>query len=567
MNLKPIHNAGWRSRGIALFAGRFLVRPMACSDESFLGYRLRVAFANGLSNPGWLDCRDCSLPKAHGIARWCPHCLADAGCYWREDWYSGPAACLTHRCWLTSVCAACRRTLRWKQVRFAICTCGAPLREAAVDKFSAEVLKLIGEQITSSAASLSVGERWNLARFLGALSQFGLQGKPLKRASRRKENIEQLLVTAGASLIVDRSASFELLDRLRAPQADMNNVPLFSEVFPHLLTMLRKQLSKEEHRWMLNMLDAYISNSSRQGSAVLWERRSDARGTNTELRSRQKTRNSAVTNMLAQTGEIVPVRRTPAGRQKFAISADNLKRLRNTQRSLVPLKTAVRYAGMSTRRIQALAKAGLLASHETRIDTRSVDRFLNDITAVCARDGPAIEDPISLAEALRLYVPVEASAAFFNHLANGAMRLAVDRGKQPTLRNIFADRDDVISAAQIPVESDSPISIVEAARRLGVKQEVMYHLINIGLVKTRTAKLRRRAAQAVDVDELKKFAEQFQPLRTVASAIGISAREAPGWARQHGIEIVTGPSVDGGRQYWIRTQTTTGSSRSVGSEA
>ena len=80
-------------------------------------------------------------------------------------------------------------------------------------------------------------------------------------------------------------------------------------------------------------------------------------------------------------------------------------------------------------------------------------------------------------------------------------------------------------------------------------------------------KLRRRAARVVDVDELNKFAEQFQPLRTVASAIGISAREAPVWARQHGIEIVTGPSVDGGRQYWIRRQTTTGISRSVGSEA
>ncbi|AOR68294.1 hypothetical protein BBJ41_12555 [Burkholderia stabilis] len=132
------------------------------------------------------------------------------------------------------------------------------------------------------------------------------------------------------------------------------------------------------------------------------------------------------------------------------------------------------------------------------------------------------------------------------------VRLVVESDKVPALRQIFADRGHVISAVQTPVESCSQISVVEAARRLGVKQEVMYHLSNIGLVRTRMGKLRRRVAQIVDADELKKFSRQFLPLSTVARAMGISARQAPSWAREHGIEIVTGPSVDGGRQYWIR---------------
>jgi hypothetical protein len=135
------------------------------------------------------------------------------------------------------------------------------------------------------------------------------------------------------------------------------------------------------------------------------------------------------------------------------------------------------------------------------------------------------------------------------------------------LRDIYADRGEVISAAQVPTESSSGISIVDAARRLGVKQEVMYHLINIGLVRTRTGKLRRRAARVVDVYDLQKFTEQFLPLISVAKALGLSAREAPAWARRHGIEIVTGPSVDGGRQYWIRRQVSPEFSGSVEREA
>ncbi|MFM0732841.1 hypothetical protein PQQ52_20405 [Paraburkholderia sediminicola] len=552
MSGEQIHGVDWRTKGAALFNERLLVRPLVRLDESFLGYRLRVAVANGLSNPNWLNCNENSLPKTHGIARWCPHCLAEPDSYWRESWHSGPAACFEHRCWLTSSCNGCHRVLRWKHVRFANCTCSAPLQDALVQPFSTELQQLTAGRSGSNAGTLSVGERWSLSRFLGALAQFGLQGKPLKKATRQLENVEQLLVTAGASLIADQLACFELLDRLRAPQTGVNNIPLLSQVFPRLLVMLRKQLNEAERCWMLDLLDGYVASSSRHGSVVLWERKGVAGRVGKELHSLQRTRNPAIAALLAQTGVTVPVRRTQAGRQKFVISQADLQRLRKTQHSLIPLKTAARYAGMSTRRIQALAKAGLIASTGTRIDTRSVDRLLGSIVATCVEDTLAFGDPVSVADALRLYVPVEASAAFFNGLVNRDVRLVFGPGKVSALREIFADRGDVVTAMQARVGLGSQISIVEAARRLGIKQEVMYHLINIGLVRTRMGKLRRRAARVVDIDDLQKFTEQFLPLFALAKTMGISAREAPDWARLHDIEIVTGPSVDGGRQYWIR---------------
>ncbi|MGB8421608.1 hypothetical protein [Paraburkholderia sp.] len=552
MSGEQIHGVDWRTKGAALFNERLLVRPVVHPDESFLGYRLRLAAANGLTNPNWLAYVENSLPKTHGITRWCPHCLAEPDGYWRESWHSGVAACFEHRCWLASSCNGCHRMLRWKHVRFASCTCSAPLQEASAKPFSTEMQQLIADRPDSNAGTLAVGERWSLARFLGALAQFGLQGKPLKKATRQTENVEQLLVTAGASLIADQSACFELLDRLRSPQAGVNNVPLLSQVFPRLLTMLRRQLNEVERRWMLNLLEAYVAASLRHGSVVLWERKGASGQTDKELHSRQKTRNPVIANMLAQTGVPVPVRRTRSGRQKFVISRADLQHLRKTQRSLAPLKTAARFAGMSTRRIQALVKAGLIASTGTRIDTRSIDRLLSSIVVACTRDVRAFEDPVSVADALRLYVPIEASATFFNGLINGAIRLVFEPDKVPALRDIFTDRGEVVAAVKVPLQSGSQISIVEAARRLGVKQEVMYHLINIGLVETRMGKLQRRPARVVDIDDLEKFTEQFMPLFAVAKTIGISAREAPGWARQHGIEIVTGPSVDGGRQYWIR---------------
>jgi hypothetical protein len=552
MNCKQILGIDWRTKGIALFNERLLVRPLVIPSESFLGYRLRIAAANGLSNPNWLNYVGNGLPKTHGVALWCPLCLAESDCYWRESWFSGPAACFEHRCWLTSSCKRCHLMLRWKHVRFTNCTCNAPLQDASVESFSSDLHHLITDQVNLHAGTLAVAERWSLARFVGALAQFGLQGKPFKKATRQTENVEQLLVTAGASVIVDQSACFDLLDRLRLPQAGVSNVPLLSQVFPRLLAMLRRQLNETERGWMMNLLEAYVAISSQHGSVLLWGRKGATGRADAEPHSRRKTRNSAITNMLAQTGSSIPVRQTESGRRKYVISHAELLRLRTTQRSLVPLKAAARHAAMSTRRIQALAKAGLIASTGTRIDTRSIDRLLRSIVATCVDDASAFEDPLSLADALRLYVPLEASTTFFDELVSGGVQVAFESSTKLTLEKIFADRGEVIALVRMPLKFNLQISIVDAARRLGIKQEVMYHLVDIGLLRTRTGKLRRRVAQVVDVDDLEKFSEQFLPLITVAKAMGISARGAPDWARQHGIELVSGPSVDGGRQYWIR---------------
>lgn len=554
MNDEQDHSVGWRAEGVGLFEGRLLARPRVLFDESYLGYRLRVAIANGLSNPSWLGCTDANLPKAHGIARWCPRCLAEDDCYWHECWYTGPAACFRHRCWLVSRCGGCRRMLRWNRTRFACCVCGAQLRDAPAVSFSAELQNLLDEQHDTSTARLALEEKWHVARFLGALYKFGLQGKPLKKASRQWEGVEQALVTTGALLVGDWPTCFELFDRLRVPQTGESNVPLLSEVFPRLLTMLRKQLNEVERQWMLGVLNVYVAHSSCHGAPLIWERKRTSNRGIDALCGQQRVRNPVIATMLERIGADVPVRRTRAGRRKFVINPVDLQDLQETRRSLVPLKTAARYAGMSAGRIQALAKANLIASVGGRINLRSVDRLLGNLATSCGGDIAVFGDPICVAEALRLYVPVSGSAAFFTGLLSSGIRLALGPSTVPTLRNIFTDRCRVSFIVRGAVGSSSSISIVEAARQLGVKQEVMYHLINKGLLRTHAGKLGRRTARVVDARDLRNFTERFQPLLAIAKEAGISARAAPSWARQRGIEIVTGPSVDGSRQYWIRKQ-------------
>ncbi len=552
MNREPVHGKDWRTIGMALFSGHFLVRPSAHSNESFLGYRLRVAFANGLSRPCWLTYSEPDLPKTHGVARWCPYCLAASDSYWRDDWYAANTGCFVHKCWLTSQCAMCRRRLRWKHVRFATCSCGASLQSAEVDAFSDDVLRLLNDQFEIDSSLLSASDRWSLARFLGALSMFGLRGKPLKKASRQSENIERIVVTAGAQLMGSRCDCFELLNRLRAPRTEGQNVPLLSEAFPQLLVMLRKHLKDAQRQWMLNLLDQYVEHTSGNEPMVARGRRSTTAPAITDRHGRRLIGSRTIANMLTQTGEVVPIRETRTGRIRFVVNEADVQRLTEIQKSFVAPKTAARYIGMSVKRIEALVEAGLIDTNKKWINTKSLDRLRDSILAASGQSVRPLDNPISIAEALRLHVSVDASALFFRRLADGTVRLAVAHDQTPTLRTIYVDKGDAISVGRTQSDFAKLISIVEAARRLGTKQEVMYHLVNAGLVKTRIAKLHNRTTRAINIDDLRDFTATFLPLAVFARSVGISIRNAPDWVIEHGIEIVTGPSVDGGRQYWIR---------------
>ena len=48
------------------------------------------------------------------------------------------------------------------------------------------------------------------------------------------------------------------------------------------------------------------------------------------------------------------------------------------------------------------------------------------------------------------------------------------------------------------------------------------------------------------------FKKNFRPLVSLAFGAGVGSRRAVAWAEAAGLEVVTGPSVDGGRQYFVR---------------
>ncbi len=95
------------------------------------------------------------------------------------------------------------------------------------------------------------------------------------------------------------------------------------------------------------------------------------------------------------------------------------------------------------------------------------------------------------------------------------------------------------------------VSLSEAATILGVKEQVAYELANRGLLKTITLRVGRRLSQRVPPSAIEVFNAKYEALNTLTVAEGVHSRAALSWAQLRGLKVVTGPKVDGTRQYFV----------------
>ncbi|OGB35321.1 MAG: hypothetical protein A3F78_11765 [Burkholderiales bacterium RIFCSPLOWO2_12_FULL_61_40] len=94
----------------------------------------------------------------------------------------------------------------------------------------------------------------------------------------------------------------------------------------------------------------------------------------------------------------------------------------------------------------------------------------------------------------------------------------------------------------------SELTIPEVSLRIGVKQEVAYALVRIGLLQTAMRKIGRRTEQRVPTDALKNFERQYVFGRDIAQTLGRSSRSITAFLASEGVEPIAGPAINKCRQ-------------------
>lgn len=526
-----------------LFAS-LLVRPRPLDLESRWGFWLRLADENGLRRPQWLLAP--GTRWASGKTRVCPKCLQAAKAHWRGNWDEPDVYwCALHMTWLVDECPACHRRFRWDCVRFLDCSCGYDLR--AIDTVAVDE-RLLGNVDTGTTSLPTL-------RILGAFALFGSSGKPGKKADRSSLSEVRAQVEAGADLVEGwPSTLVEALDRHRTPVANKGTAQLLAEAFPRLRELCGLIPDGVWRGRVEDVIRDYCANSL-SGSAPILGRNAVFRAgpmTLKQVATRLGTRVELVARAFDAHGEELRGKRVTAhGRQRRIVGEKDLPRLSALLRERITATEAARLLALPVARVRAMVRSGLLYEVNGGFGRSQVEAFAkrpvrgSQLTA----ETPGQQLPVRLV--LRAWVRTEDTTAFLRALLSGELEAKGGSDFGAIGAWLMTAADAEAWARKRRLEERDAMTLTRAAQVLAVKYEVARDLLRAGLLSARRGVLGGRQAWWIAPSDLQAFKERYVPLAHLAKEAGIRSRDGLEWAQHLGLSVVTGPRVDGARQYFV----------------
>lgn len=520
-----------------------LVRPVDQAGESQPGYWLRIAHANGLRRVQWM--LSTGERWASGMARFCPRCLQAPNPFWRDEWLD-PAGywCAEHSTWLVDTCPSCGRRLQWGFMRFDACMCGHRWPGSATEDVP---LRLV-LSINSGEATKQV------LRLIGALALFGSGGKPGKKSHRShvQEASEQL--QAGLDVLASwPEGFFQALDRHRL-LGESAGVQLLNEAFPRLDELIKLLPEGIWRDRVIAGIESYCVRSRNTASPIV--------GRNAILSTGPKTLKEIATGLRRRTesvaravdlyaGELVPKRVTQHGRVRRVISEPGLRALDTTMAELVEIKKAARMVALSASRVRAMLKAGILTEIQGRISLSEL-ATLNQCARPCVEPAAFDSGWVSVKEALRRWVHVDSTGAFVRALRSGALTVCAGPDSSALGHGLIPEEALSTWVASLLDPTRSELMLGEVATALGVKHDVVRDLIRVGLLKASVGQMNRRRCWRIAQQEVEDFKRSYVALAELTRESNVRSKDGFAWAREQQLNVVTGPVVDGSRQYFVR---------------
>ncbi|EKF10351.1 hypothetical protein [Thalassospira profundimaris] len=96
------------------------------------------------------------------------------------------------------------------------------------------------------------------------------------------------------------------------------------------------------------------------------------------------------------------------------------------------------------------------------------------------------------------------------------------------------------------------VTIREASRMLGLNEEATRHLVHKGFLETTSVPVDGRLRRQVSLDAIERFKATYVSASSLAAHKNASARSVVAQLQESGTNPVTGPAIDGSRQYFYR---------------
>lgn len=581
-----------------------LARPRPVPGENIAGYLRRVALANGFGSVGQLrhslkvrsqgaldelyDRLQLSaaerrypwgcLPRSwggptaplelevgdfnHQSVRWCPVCLQEDTPLMQG--YLGlklACVCIQHSTWLQDSCERCAIGSSWSEVQVMQCPCSAASRKGAGVAAPQPVIaltQLLSGQLTQAVApgwpNLSPRQAHRLVRYLGQFQRNVKPEHPGQVAFLSRLSVARIHVEGTAALLSDwPGALHQWMARLQEVNPHSSSV---RRTFAPLYGVLYDDLREECFDFLRAAFESYLQEHwwglvCRRNRRLNEQTLAQHPRVTLEQAARTAGTAAATVRHLVQ-GELIASVSAPlpSGREIRTVHVQDLNKLKEWTEGALNLRQAAQQLQLPEKRLRDLiahkvicplvhgpqAKAAswviarkdvarlfIQASSSAQSDTENVRRILR-YWMLSAQEGVAFIEAL-LEGAVTAYcsnvrpVPVGAAAV---HIAEARAWLQKRRS-----------------------EHRIGLSVDQAARTLGIKQEVAYGLVRSGLL---GAIHMTGMGYRVMPEDIDRFRTTYVSLADLSRERRTSPRALLPLVDA---QAVCGPSVDGQRQYFF----------------
>jgi len=566
-------------------SGRVLLKTFAGSDDDDLGKWLTAkpypdiwsGMIEELRNPVGRPIRIWNQSSC----RYCPDCLDEQG-YWRASWGLSLVTCCTrHRRRLIELCPACEMPVILEAMRDNRCThctrdlgkhprtnCDTSTQALWLSRqfeYRLNAGPIAARHITRH---LSLEEFNEFAWRLGVRAMQSNCRQPLKSdGSSLLSRAEPIADAAGQAIQNWPRGFFELIERIRGSRDRAENWkipdaigPLYQDIYSSLdgahFDFLRDTFSSyvREH-WdgpislrNRNLSDEFVNDhpwlSMKEASEML------------------KVDQALIQRLVASQEISSTERRYQSGRTFRLVNRNEIQQLTVRLNNALTLEQAAKQLALSEVRVRQLIDGGLVvaiggapsAGSRWWIDFESIDRL-----GKCAQAINEMPEKIaSISYLIRYHISNKSEfIALIQAVLAGEMQSVKSTDENIKLGDSLLDMGAFESWLSNRRPRSKTVSVVEAAQCLGIKQEVAYALVRIGLLSHMSKADASNFGRALSVQAINQFKKDFVMGPELANRLATSPKVLPTRLAAAGFLPIAGPNVNNAkcRQYvWRRSK-------------
>lgn len=494
------------------------------------------------------------------VLRWCPACLREAP-YLRTLWTLKLVChCERHETKLRDNCPACGAAQYPTRSNFRSCLCGERLSAAnGTDAPAISDSKLLGQlhlafdgRCGNDAFGQLNSSAWaRLIRYLGQFEDGTEPERPGQLGNLHDLNVAGSVFSRAAVLLDEWPVNFNWL--LTTTLKNRPVSPSLRKSFGRLYRLIYGDLADPSFGFVREAFEAFINDAwwgtvcrrhrGLSTSAIAQHPRLTLRQAADSLGVGKKTLKHLVDASVIEATEA----KTTKGRAIATIHRAQLDLIADLPVSAMSLKDAAAALAIPKHRLRELIDAGVTKpllhrrdanASQWLISTSEVGN-LNQLPGTNRGEGVAIKQVLKNWRLRPGEFPDLVRA-----ILDGSIELLYT-DEQSAFGDRKCGKISVTLWREAALGANSTLSVDQAAKALGVKQEVAYALVHSGLIK---ADLRQKPIQ-IGREALKSFQREYVSLAELAGTRRTSSRRML-------LELeavpVCGPSVDSCRQYFFR---------------